>query len=718
MSRPVFRKYASFAQLQVTTEEDLERLETLDEARWTATSVPIEQLVADPAVLAYMDTDGNGRIRVNEVKEARRWLWARLRRRQRVVEGSEVLLLDDLDPSHPDTRVVHDLASLLLGQLGASARDRIELAQARAFKALYMARFPNGDGVVTAGQLPEERLRALASDVLSVAGGARDLSGEEGVRAQDLDLFLGRVRAFVSWSARGEERGPELLPLGAETAAASELLARLEPKIDQFFAQCALVALESAASARLAASPEELARLDVGDPAAIRRWLREAPLSRPNAHGLLPLEGGVNPAFAAELRQIGQEIAPRALGLPGPLARLDAAQWSDLRAVFAPYRAWRESRPPGVASDADPARLGAWLEDPAVPRLRALVAEDMGVADELLAFNTLERLLLYQRWLLQIVNNIVSMPDLFEPERLTLFQRGTLILDGRRMQLCVHVGDLAAHKAMAASSLIYLAYVAVHRREGERALEDLLAVGVTSDVRGGIALGKRGVFYDRDAREWDAIVVDLIEHPISVREAMIEPFLRIRDQIAARVTRSLSGAAEGAEKQAGAAADPAAAKGGAGAQGGLQGMLVGGTVAFAAIGSSAAFILKTIAEIDLLSATLTVLTLAAGLAALFGLLAWLKLRRRDVSALLEACGWALNSRMRLVYPLAQVFTQRPGVPEGAIVHVRISSLRGLWTTVLLVGLLALSLWVMLAHPDWIPGLEPEPQPIPELPAPG
>lgn len=734
MSRPIFRKYASFAQLQIATLEDMERLETLDEARWTATSVPIEQLVADPALLAYVDTDHNGRIRVVELKEARRWLWARLRRRERVIEGTDTLLLDDLDPGHEDTPKVRDLAALLLSQLGARSRDRIDLVQARAFKAVYMARFPNGDGVVSLAQIADPVVRELAADVLAVTGGGRDLSGELGVRREDLAGFRDRVARFVAWSARREAEAATLFPLGENTQAASELVAALTPKIDQFFAQCALVALEAGASARLQASPEELARLDVSDPVAIQRWLERAPIARPTADGVLSLDGPINPPFAAAIKTLAQEVGPRALRREGALTRLDAAEWASLLAVFEPFRAWSAARPEGIAPDADAQRLGAWLEHPALQQLGALVAEDEGVAEELQAYNTLERLLLYQRWLVLLANNIVSMPDLFEPERLTLFQRGTLVLDGRRIQLCVKVDDIASHKAMAATSLIFLLYVRLTRREGEQERSELIAAGVTTDIRGGIGLNKRGVFYDRDNREWDAIVVDLIEHPISVREAMIAPFLRIRDQIASRLTRSLEDAAGGAEAgvsaTASAATTPtaaasapsttpaAAAPRSPAAPGGLQGVLVGASVAFAAIGSSAAFIVKTVAEIDLWSAFLAIGTLMVMLAALFGLLAWLKLRRRDVSALLEACGWALNSRMRLVYPLAQLFTVRPGVPTGAVVIHKVASGRGTWTTVLLLGLLGLSLWVMLAHPEWVPSLIPGGEPtIPEAQAP-
>ena len=44
------------------------------------------------------------------------------------------------------------------------------------------------------------------------------------------------------------------------------------------------------------------------------------------------------------------------------------------------------------------------------------------------------------------------------------------------------------------------------------------------------------------------------------------------------------------------------------------------------------------------------------------IVAILKLRRRDLSAILEGSGWAINARMRLTFKQAHVFTCRPLLP--------------------------------------------------------
>ena len=45
--------------------------------------------------------------------------------------------------------------------------------------------------------------------------------------------------------------------------------------------------------------------------------------------------------------------------------------------------------------------------------------------------------------------------------------------------------------------------------------------------------------------------------------------------------------------------------------------------------------------------------------------AWVKLRLRDMGTLLEACGWAINGRVRLTRVMQDVFTRRPELPPHA-----------------------------------------------------
>ena len=62
---------------------------------------------------------------------------------------------------------------------------------------------------------------------------------------------------------------------------------------------------------------------------------------------------------------------------------------------------------------------------------------------------------------------------------------------------------------------------------------------------------------------------------------------------------------------------------------------------------------------------LIVLGVVALLMAVSAFIAWLRLRKRDLSTFIEAAGFALNGRMYLNRYLAATFTATPMVPKGS-----------------------------------------------------
>ena len=286
MSGWVFRNYGRIDQLLVASADDMERIDELDEARWAATSAPVEQFQVDAGFLAFLDTDGNKRIRVNEVKAARAWTWRILHNRERLVAGSDVLHLSDLDPADAEATGIAALAQHLLATSGAGGGS-ITLAEIRRHKTVYVSAFPNGDGVITATQVPED-VRSVLDEVLAATGGAADLSGTQGIRKEDVDAWLAHLADTIAWRGRIQAEADTLLPLGDQTEAAAGLVVRLGHKMDQFFSQCALLALEANARERLTATPDQLAALDISDPVAIDAWLAEAPLAVVNPDSVLP----------------------------------------------------------------------------------------------------------------------------------------------------------------------------------------------------------------------------------------------------------------------------------------------------------------------------------------------------------------------------------------------------------------------------------------------
>jgi hypothetical protein len=113
---------------------------------------------------------------------------------------------------------------------------------------------------------------------------------------------------------------------------------------------------------------------------------------------------------------------------------------------------------------------------------------------------------------------------------------------------------------------------------------------------------------------------------------------------------------------------------------GPGGFLAATGIAFAAVGSSLAFIVTQVRSLTVLD-VLTALTIAAAVVMLpSGLLGWLKLRKRNLALLLEGSGWALNDRLMLTRELAMLITRRPRLPKSATVD-RVDMLRSALVTV-------------------------------------
>ena len=94
-------------------------------------------------------------------------------------------------------------------------------------------------------------------------------------------------------------------------------------------------------------------------------------------------------------------------------------------------------------------------------------------------------------------------------------------------------------------------------------------------------------------------------------------------------------------------------------------MLLGAGVAIAALGSALAYITKTLANTHWLAILIGVLVAVLLVMIPVSLVAFIKLRKRDISAILEGSGWSINARMRLTRRQGKAFTKKPSYPKGA-----------------------------------------------------
>lgn len=675
------RKLGGTYQLLLDRPADLEHLWDLDEARWVANSAPIEALNVDPAFLRFLDLDHNRRIRPEELRNAVRWTLDLLADRSEMGAPAAVLKLGHVNTAHPQGPNILAAARRILANLGTPDADRITLAEVRDLQRIRGSAKTNGDGIIPPEAVEDPDLQAFIGAIIETVGFEADLGGKPGVTGKLVDAFLKASEERLAWLAEAEA-DPAILWLGDDTEGAYAALTAVADDLDEYFRLCDLARLDPQLLVRLEEREAKRASEDTAAE-AVEAFLRRAPLAPPNPEGSLDLDGWLHPDARARMARFCEQVLER---VPEDTEPLTPVGWAAVQAHFAPYARWRASEKGTVVAKLGRDVLQRYLDEGRFRSgLSMLIAADREVAEELARVAVVERLILYQRWLLEFANNFVNFQHFYDPERRSLVEWGTLVMDGRRFDLAVRVHDVPAHKARAKDGMICLLYADVVGRAADERMQ--VAVAVTSADRGSLYVGKRGIFFTTDGRDWDAEVIDILENPISLWEAIKKPFVGLVTMITqgvekftdARYSKLESAVSEGLDAtEARAAAahevvaaapvepEPEAAPTAASTAASAQSLMLSGGVAVAALSSAFAYMAQTLTSIDIGELLLMMGVLAALLLIpTIALAAW-RLHRRDLALVLEAGGWAINSRLRIPRWAGAVFTRTPPLPVGAL----------------------------------------------------
>lgn len=284
------------------------------------------------------------------------------------------------------------------------------------------------------------------------------------------------------------------------------------------------------------------------------------------------------------------------------------------------------------------------------------------------AIDAVERLARYHRDLYPLLNNFVSFRDFYSPTGKAIFQAGTLYLDGRSCDLCVLVDDAAKHATLATLSKAYLAYCQCTRKGSNEKIT--IAAAFTGGDSDQLIVGRNGIFYDRKGQDWDATITKIIENPISIRQAILAPYKRFGRMINDQIEKMASARDK-------AAADKAAANISTTQKidtgkpptpfdiGKFVGIFAAVALAIGALGTVLVSIFSGFAALawwQMPLAILGILTLISGASVI---LAWLKLRQRNLGRILDANGWAVNARVKINIPFGASLTGTAKLPAHA-----------------------------------------------------
>ena len=689
-----FFRAGGFDQVRLDTGEDLARLRELDQKLWVALSCPTQGLELDPRTLGLVDADADGHVRAPELMAAIDWSIARLRSADTLVTAG-ALELAAIDDSHDTGRALLASARRILASLGKGDQPSITVEDCTDSARIFAGMPCNGDGVITATDLPPDLALALAA-IVERLGGVPDRSGEVGIDQARVDGFFDQATALVKWRQQALQQ-PGLLPLGPQTADALAALRAVRAKVDDFFTRCRLAGFDPRAGQLLNGSEDELRAigsglLNTGEGAQ----MATLPLAfvRPGAR--LPLEAGLNPAWAEAIRLFATRVVEPLLGAR---QELDEADWAQVQSRFAAHEAWLAARPETVLEAHDPAALEALALSDARARLLDRIAQDVAAAPEADAIGDVERLVRYVRDLAHLANNFVSFTDFYTRRDKAVFQAGTLYLDGRSCDLCVRVLDAGKHAALATLSGVYLVYCDC-TRGGEKMG---IAAAFTAGDSDQLMVGRNGLFYDRQGRDWDATITKIVDHPISIRQAFWTPYKKVVRLIAEQAQKFAAARAKASDDLAARAVTKAGDK--ATATGAVPpapppfdaakfaGIFAAIGLAIGAIGTALASVVTGFLGLKAWQMPLALLGLVLLVSGPAVALAFFKLRNRNLGPILDANGWAVNTRARINIPFGGLLTQTARLPEGAerALTDPYAEKKTRWKTYVLLGALAAAL---------------------------
>jgi hypothetical protein len=655
--RWTFFRAGGFDQVRFDTGADFAALAELDPKLWVALSCPTTGIELAPRTLELLDTDKDGRVRLPEVLAAVKWTVSMLKDPELLVKAPAKLPLDAI----ADANVLAS-AKKILSDLGRP--DEKELAPAETadtVKIIARTRL-NGDGVLPPESAADDVQAAAAiREVMAVFGSAKDLSGLEGADSKAIDKFFAEAKSLVDWWKRSQGDA-KVLPLADATLPAWEALEAVRGKIDDFFARCALAAMVEPKHSHALNPPEaEWVALAREELSGTHERLATLPLALVKPGAVLSLLNEINPAWTARIQKFYSACV---VPLHGTRTELSFSDWQLLKDRLAAHGDWLATRPKTSVDKLGLPRLKELVEGPAFATLQGLLAKEKAIEPEVKAITSVDRLAHYVRDLKTLLENYVSFRDFYSRQRKATFQAGTLYLDSRSMDLCLEVEDIAKHAALASQSYAFLAYCECKRSGGEKLNIVAAFTGGDADF---LTVGRNGVFFDRHGKDWDAHVVRIVEAPISVRQAFFAPYKRL----ARFITEQIEKFAASKDKET----DAALTTGVAGATDAkppaafdvakFAGIFAAIGLAIGAIGT---VLSAAAAGLFSLPWWQMPLALAAALVVISTpsmLLASMKLRLRNLAPLLDACGWAINSRVHINIPFGATLTQLPKLPPNS-----------------------------------------------------
>ena len=651
-----FESIGGTTRVKITTGEDIAHLSELDPKMWTVLACPVNGLEIDEKSLLYMDCDGDGKLRINDVICTSKWITGLLKNKDLLLEGASDIDINQIDQTSDCGKKLYKAARQILDNLDKEG-SVVSLTDTADIAAIFAKTRFNGDGVITDASSDDADDKTAIAAAVASTGGILDRSGVQGVNADQIETFYKALADYAAWQGMAVEA-----PFGDKTDAVIAAYKTLDVKVKDYFMRSELASFSPESLSSLDVQTSRIEAISAENLTGKSDEIAAYPLVRITGKPEIDLSAPVNPAWKAQFDIVIAAACPKK-----KLLKLE--DWNAIGASFAAYEGWKNAKAGACVEALGIDAVKVLLEQDKKAALLELVAQDAALAEESSNIDMVDKFLHIYRDFYRLLRNFVTFHDFYDKEKKVkaIFQAGRLLVDQRECRFCMNVSDMGKHSAAAASIGMYLIYCdcTTKTRPGKISIVAAMTVGEVGDI----FVGKNVVYYDEHGLEWDAVIVKIVDNPISIAQAFWSPYRRMATAVENLISKNAADKDAKLMKDATAKinAAPAALPAGGAAPakpaeaapfdiGKFAGIFAALGMAVGMIGSALAALAKGIFALkwwQVILAFVGVMLVISGPAMV---MAWLKLRRRNIAPLLNAHGWAINAASKISIPFGETLT--------------------------------------------------------------
>jgi len=696
-----FSRVGGLNRVNLESGKDLMYLDQLDQKLWTALSCPINGLEIDSRTLSLIDTDNDTKIRVPELLTSIKWIMSVLKNPDDLLKGEKEFPLSAINEQTEEGKKLLLSAKQILINLGKPDYQTITVEEASDTIKIFEKTKFNGDGIITINSTDDIEIKNLITDISSCLTTVLDRSGVQGISKPIIEDFYKNCDEYSKWYSIAEQNMETILPFGNNTEAALNLFNSVKNKIDDYFIRCRLSDFDENSTDILNLLRPRYELITPKDLSLCLTEISTFPLAKIESKKVLSFDKNINPAWQLAINNFKNQIV---IPVFGKKENINEEEWQTITLKFTEYQKWMSDKKGVVVEKLGLSKIREILKNNKIAELILLIDKDNEQTDEANYFGMVEKMVRFYRDLFLLLRNFVSFIDFYSVTEKAIFQAGTLYIDRRSCDLCIRVNDMPKHGTMGSLSGAYLLYCDCTSKSKNEKMT--IVAALTDGDIDNLMVGRNALFYDRKGNDWDATIVKIVENPISIRQAFWSPYRKIAKLIEQQIekmasAREASIQAKATEKIATTSTDmetkTAAATAAASTQtvtpettippttapvtpavkppiqpfdmGKFVGIFAAVGLAIGAIGTALASIVTGFISLAWWKMPLAILGIMLIISGPSMIIAWFKLRKRNLAPLLDANGWAINAGITINIPFGKTLTQLAKLPKNSQVQM-------------------------------------------------